>query len=99
MTSMNAATIAADELYLAAWIEQTATTMLRLPSDVDVSNHSLASLGLNSLNALALQYRLQTEHGIEVTVGDLLGDLAISELADLLQRRASISSTPLETVR
>ncbi len=96
MTSIHATTT---EPRLATWIEETARVMIRLPSDVDAAGRSLASLGLNSLNAIALQYRLQNEHAIEVTVAELMGDLTIFELARDLESRTSSPVTTSGAVR
>src|SRR5262249_52423553 len=47
---------------------------------------TLVALGLNSMQAIALQYQILQRTGVDVAIDDLLGDRTLAELAELLAK-------------
>jgi methionyl-tRNA synthetase len=48
---------------------------------------SLVALGLNSMQAIALQYQILQRTGADIAIDDLLGDRTLAELAELLAKQ------------
>jgi methionyl-tRNA synthetase len=57
---------------------------LRLPADAAVTDATLVGLGVESLQAIALQYQILERTGVDITVEDLLGDRTVAQLAAIL---------------
>ncbi len=57
---------------------------MRLPADQSVAGATLVSLGVESMQAIALQYQIADQTGADVTVAELLGDHTVAELATLV---------------
>ncbi len=47
---------------------------------------TLVALGLNSMQAIALQYQILQRTGADIAIDDLLGDRTLAELAQLLEK-------------
>ncbi|HET7017657.1 MAG TPA: class I tRNA ligase family protein [Streptosporangiaceae bacterium] len=47
---------------------------------------TLVALGLNSMQAIALQYQILQRTGADIAIEDLLGDRTLAELAELLEK-------------
>jgi acyl carrier protein len=62
-------------------VEQELRALLKLRLDLDITGHSPLDLGLSSLGAITLQYRLETELGAEVPISDILGAPTVGELS------------------
>ena len=66
---------------LLPWLAGLVRAMLRLPEDQAVQDRTLVSLGMESLQAIALQFRILEQTGADVSVEDLLGARDVAELA------------------
>ncbi len=66
--------------YLSGLVRET----LRLPAGARVADTSLVALGVESLQAIALQYQILERTGTDLSVADLLGDRTVGQLADFL---------------
>lgn len=69
---------------LLPWLSRLVRGVLRLPEDAAVRDRTLVSLGMESLQALALQYQLLDQLGADVSIEDLLGSRSVAELAALV---------------
>lgn len=67
---------------------------LQLADREDLADNSLACLGLGSLQAIALQYRLFEEFGIDVTLEELFEERKLRSLGQLLAERVPNADTP-----
>jgi len=65
---------------------------LRLPPAAPVADATLVALGMESLQAIALQYQILEHTGADVPMDDLLGDRTVAQLA------AFLSGTPAAVV-
>jgi methionyl-tRNA synthetase len=74
---------------LLPWLAGTVREVLRLEADEPVSGRTLVSLGLGSLQAIALQYKLLEQADLDVRVEDLLGDRTVADLAAFLEGQMS----------
>lgn len=81
---------AADDSMLSLLTELVCQT-LQLRGDQPVAGSTLVALGMESMQAIALQYQLAERAGLDISVQDLLGGRTVAELAGLLatQDRAS----------
>jgi methionyl-tRNA synthetase len=66
---------------LLPWLSGLVRQTLRLAQDEQVANATLVGLGVESLQAIALQYQILERTGAEVPVDDLLGDKTVTQLA------------------
>lgn len=66
---------------LLPWLSGLVREALRLPETEQVADATLVSLGVESLQAIALQYQILERTGADVTVENLLGDATIAQLA------------------
>jgi methionyl-tRNA synthetase len=71
------------------WLSGLVRTVLRLPADQPVEDRTLLALGMESLQAIALQYQILDQAGADVTMDDLLGSRTVGELAALIASEAS----------
>lgn len=69
---------------LLPWLSDLVRETLRLPADEPVHDSSLVRIGMESLQAIALQYQITERLGADVPLEDLLGDRTVAELADLI---------------
>lgn len=69
---------------LLPWFGRLVRDLLRLPDDEPVHDKSLVLLGMESLQAIALQYRLTEQVGADVSIEDLLGARTVAELSALI---------------
>ncbi|WP_128962046.1 acyl carrier protein [Bradyrhizobium guangzhouense] len=71
--------------------EATLRAILHLAPDAPIRSQAPGDLGLTSLGAITLQYKLQTDWGIDLSVGDILGAETVDTLFALAiaQRAAS----------
>jgi methionyl-tRNA synthetase len=74
---------------LVEWMSGLVRETLRLPADEPVHDKTLVSLGTESLQAIALQYRICEEVGADIPIEDLLGDRSVAELTGLITRDLS----------
>jgi methionyl-tRNA synthetase len=81
---------------LLPWLTTVLRDSLKLPDESDLAGSSLAQLGLGSLQAITLQYRLLEEFGIDITLEDLLEERKLASLGQLLAERLS---QPIEAKR
>jgi methionyl-tRNA synthetase len=63
------------------WLCGLVRQTLQLPAETAVADATLVSLGVESMQAIALQYQILAQTGVDVTVEDLLGDHTVTELA------------------
>ncbi|WP_338426267.1 class I tRNA ligase family protein [Sphingopyxis kveilinensis] len=61
--------------------------ILNLAPDVPIGSKAPADLGLTSLGAITLQHRLQTECGVELSIGDILEAATIDALFAVVAAR------------
>ena len=73
---------------LTVWLCQTVAVVLRRSTPVGPDNR-LHDLGLSSLAAVMLQYRLQSERALTASLETLSQDRTVSELATLLAAEAT----------
>lgn len=70
--------------------EATLRAILHLAPDAPVRSQRPADLGLTSLGAITLQYKMQNNWGIELSVGDILEAETVDTLFALaIARRAA----------
>lgn len=65
---------------VAAWLGDQMRILMQLPES-PTHDASPATLGLTSLAAMTLQYRLMCEHRLSLTLEELMGSDSIVELA------------------
>lgn len=66
---------------LLPWLCGVVREALQLPEDTEVAGATLVSLGVESMQAIALQYQILAQTGADITVQDLLGDRTLADLA------------------
>jgi len=66
---------------LLPWLAGLVRGVLRLAEDAPVERRTLVSLGMESLQAIALQYQVLEQVGADVTIEDLLGTRDVAALA------------------
>lgn len=71
---------------LAAWLSQQLQELLRLPT-LPAHDASPATLGLTSLAAVTLQYRLMREHQLTLSLDELMSSSSFAELVSQAQSR------------
>jgi acyl carrier protein len=76
------------------WLRDVVRTTLQLPEDEAVDARSLPDLGMESLHAVALQYQILEEAGIDVAIDDLFAARDVAALADLLGQRTTAEPVP-----
>ena len=82
---MRASTSSPDrEPPLLPWLSRLVRGVLRLPDDQPVHDRTLVGLGMESLQAIALQYQLMDQVGVDVPIDDLLGSRDVAGLAALI---------------
>ena len=59
--------------------------LLRLAGEDARADATLVALGMESLQAIALQYQILEETGVDINIEDLLGDRTVAELAAFLE--------------
>jgi methionyl-tRNA synthetase len=59
---------------------------------------TLVALGLNSMQAIALQYQILQRTGADLAIDDLLGDRTLAELAELLAKAEQPAGEPEDEV-
>lgn len=67
-----------------SWLSGLVREALLLPESQPVADTSLVALGIESMQAMALQYQILERTGANVTVDDLLGERTVTELAAFL---------------
>jgi Phosphopantetheine attachment site/Anticodon binding domain of methionyl tRNA ligase len=73
-----------DEPPLLPWLAGLVRGVLRLPDDEAVGDRTLVALGMESLQAIALQYQILEQVGADVTIEDLLGSRDVAQLATFI---------------
>jgi methionyl-tRNA synthetase len=71
---------AAEDSWLSALVRET----LRRPAGRLVDDATLTSLGVTSIQAIALQYQIGERTGLEIPLELLLGEYSIADLAAVL---------------
>jgi methionyl-tRNA synthetase len=69
---------------LLPWFTARVREVLTLDGDEPIDGRTLVELGMESLQCIALQYKILEGSGADVSVEDLLGDRTIAELAALV---------------
>jgi methionyl-tRNA synthetase len=69
---------------LATWLDGLVREALGLSPGEPATGRGLAELGMASLQAVALQYQILDQLGVEVPIADLLGGQTLAELAAML---------------
>ncbi|HEX6355482.1 class I tRNA ligase family protein [Actinophytocola sp.] len=69
---------------LLPWLSELVRSTLRLPENEWVDDKTLVGLGMESLQAVALQYQITAHLGADITVEELMGSRSVAELATLL---------------
>lgn len=72
------------QLLLLPLLSDLVRSVLRLPPDEPVHDRSPVSMGMESLQAIALQYQIYEQVGADISVEDLLGSRNVAELATLI---------------
>jgi methionyl-tRNA synthetase len=75
---------APEQTPLLPWLSGLVRGTLRLPDDEPVHDKALVALGMESLQAIALQYQISELLGADVSVEDLMGERDVTALAGLL---------------
>jgi methionyl-tRNA synthetase len=75
------------------WLRGVVRTMLQLPAEAVVDDHSLRELGAESLHAFALQYQILEETGVDIPLGDLLAERDVRQVAALLPSPSLVTAT------
>lgn len=73
------------------WLSGQVRSVLRLAGDEPVEDRTLLALGMESLQAIALQYQILDRFGADVTIDELLGGCTVGELARFVAERAQTS--------
>ena len=82
---MRAGTPTADpEPPLLPWLSRLVRGVLRLSDDQPVRDRTLVALGMESLQAIALQYQVMDQVGADVSIEDLMGGRSVAGLAELI---------------
>jgi methionyl-tRNA synthetase len=89
----------APESPLLPWLSEKVREALRLPEDQPVADATLVSLGVESMQAITLQYQILEETGADVTVEDLLGDRTVAELAAFVSAQEPVVAENTEAAR
>ncbi|WET76287.1 class I tRNA ligase family protein [Amycolatopsis sp. QT-25] len=84
----------AAESPLLPWLSDMVREVLRLPADEPVAHLSLAELGMQSIQAVALQYQLTDQLDADVSLETLFTGGDVAELADTL-----VKELPEDVVR
>ncbi|MFD2421780.1 class I tRNA ligase family protein [Amycolatopsis pigmentata] len=71
---------------LLPWLSTVVREVLRLPADAPVHDRSLVDLGMQSMQAVALQYQLTEALGADVPLAGLLSGQDVADLASSLAR-------------
>lgn len=66
---------------LLPWLTGLVREALQLPEGTPVADATLVSLGVESMQAIALQYQILAGTGVDMPVEDLLGDRTVAQLA------------------
>ena len=74
---------------LLPWLSGLVRQALRLPEGETVADATLVSLGVKSMQAIALQYQILDHTGADVSVEYLLSDRTVGELAEFLSGQAA----------
>lgn len=75
----------AAESTVLSWLNSTVCEALQLdPVTVDRGS-ALASLGVTSMQSIALQYQIMDRTGVDISIEQLLGDRSMAQLADYLE--------------
>jgi methionyl-tRNA synthetase len=75
---------------LLPWLCGLVREALRLPAGAPVADATLVSLGVESMQAIALQYQILARTGADVPVADLLGERTVTELAAFLDSNPAL---------
>jgi methionyl-tRNA synthetase len=70
------------------WFADLVRETLRLPADEEVHGKTLLELGLESMQAIALQYQILERTGADITVEQLLGEHTVDALATMVEEQA-----------
>jgi methionyl-tRNA synthetase len=70
------------------WLADLVRQTLQLPTDTPVADATLVSLGVESMQAIAIQYQLLARTGADLALEDLLGEHTVGQLAALLPAAA-----------
>jgi methionyl-tRNA synthetase len=65
----------------AAWLCDLVRETLQLPAGTPVADQTLAGLGAESMQVIALQYQILTATGSDIPIEELLGDRTVAEIA------------------
>ena len=76
---------------LLPWLSGLVTEALRLPDGEPVAGATLVALGIESMQAITLQYQILEHTGADVTVEELLGNRTVAELATFLSDSAALA--------
>jgi acyl carrier protein len=69
------------------FVQQMLRRLLKVGPETDIAGRSPAELSLNSLGAITLQYQLQADYGVDVTVSEIMEARTVGCLADLAASR------------
>ncbi|MGA6161428.1 class I tRNA ligase family protein [Amycolatopsis magusensis] len=85
---------AGEGAHLLPWLSEVVREVLRLPADEPVANRSLAELGMQSMQAVALQYQLTDRLDADVPLEALLGGGDLAGIADSLAGKPPAAVVP-----
>jgi methionyl-tRNA synthetase len=84
---------------LLPWLAGVVEEALAGEGDGELSPDStLVALGLNSMQAIALQYQILQRTGADIAIDDLLGERTLGELAELLAKHEEQAGEPEDEV-
>jgi methionyl-tRNA synthetase len=69
---------------LLPWLTGQVREVLKLEAAEPIDGRTLVELGMESLQCIALQYKIVETAGVDISVEELLGDRTIAELAALV---------------
>ena len=87
----------ASQAELRRQLEAILRTVLGLGDDVDLGRRSPVAMGLTSLGAITLQFRLQSGFGIELKVSEILDAADVDTLGDLAASRLTSDPSAAST--
>jgi methionyl-tRNA synthetase len=77
-----------------AWLREVVRNTLQLSDREAIDDRELVALGMESLHAVALQYQILEETGVDISIDDLFAAPDVTALAALLGERATENVAP-----
>ncbi|GLY28367.1 acyl carrier protein [Kineosporia sp. NBRC 101731] len=71
------------------WLRTLVRETLQVPESEEIDRRTLTELGLGSLQAVALQFRILRETSVRIEMGALVGGHRLVEVAELIDANRS----------